>query len=403
MIWIIILQNPISPKFDVTFKCKLCHQEYPGFYALWQPKSTQHCFPMRTEKVASDNLIKELDDTNLKEELRSSQPFLVDFELERARHKSFTYTVEKHNAKMVEEKVDHFLNSSKRAAKVNLADGFILKILEDGGFRYLYTHENPTLLDWAKLVCTEDDLAKLRDFLNRTDVIELCSREKMNTKWWFYKLTNMAVFAAFLKDVPLGCRDAVLREPLLENLTINCFTFAENTRQPYKDKLCLFWAVALHLHGNQKLEIKISNCFNLFMSWKVGLSLSQFQRVLLNDIPFVEDLLLLNIHFYDVDIVKGNTISELHRWSVQKHENTVKLLRYNNHIHYESNINAVFQYFRCPNCDTFFNRAPNLKRHLTICSERVKNFYHRTYIKFGKLSLSSYTFLALSTQVNNNC
>ena len=55
----------------------------------------------------------------------------------------------------------------------------------------------------------------------------------------------------------------------------------------------------------------------------------------------------------------------------------MRLLWYNNHISYVSNINAVFQSFRCPNCDTFFNRTFNLERHLTTCSERVKNLYPR--------------------------
>ena len=55
----------------------------------------------------------------------------------------------------------------------------------------------------------------------------------------------------------------------------------------------------------------------------------------------------------------------------------MRLLRYNNHICYVNNINAVFQSFRCPNCDNFFNRRFNLERHLTTCSERVKNVYPR--------------------------
>ena len=42
-----------------------------------------------------------------------------------------------------------------------------------------------------------------------------------------------------------------------------------------------------------------------------------------------------------------------------------------------SNINAVFQIFRCPNCDIFFSRAFNLERHLTTCSERLKDIYRR--------------------------
>ena len=97
----------------------------------------------------------------------------------------------------------------------------------------------------------------------------------------------------------------------------------------------------------------------------------------MNDISFVEDLLTLNIVLYDIDIVDGNIIGELAKRSVQKYENTVRLLRYNNYICYVNNINAVFQSFRCPNCDTFFNRTFNSERHLTTCSELVKNVYPR--------------------------
>ena len=102
---------------------------------------------------------------------------------------------------------------------------------------------------------------------------------------------------------------------------------------------------------------------------------NQFQGVHLNDIPTVEDLLTLNILLYDIDIVDGNIVGELARRSVRKYEKTVRLLRYNNHICYVNNINAVFQSFRCPNCDTFFDRAFNFERHLTTCSDRVKNVY----------------------------
>ena len=65
----------------------------------------------------------------------------------------------------------------------------------------------------------------------------------------------------------------------------------------------------------------------------------------MNDILVVEDLLTLNILLYDIDIVHGNIIGELARRSVQKYENTVRLLRYNNLICYVNNTNAVFQSF----------------------------------------------------------
>ena len=82
-----------------------------------------------------------------------------------------------------------------------------------------------------------------------------------------------------------------------------------------------------------------------------GPSPIQFKGVHKNDISIVEDLLTLNILLYDIDIVDGNIIGELARRSVQKYDNAVRLLRYNNHICYESNIKAVFQSFRCPNCE----------------------------------------------------
>ena len=175
----------------------------------------------------------------------------------------------------------------------------------------------------------------------------------------------------------MGCKDAVLPEPLLKNHTINCLTFEENTKRPYNNNLCLFRVLALHKHGNQRMEEETSKLFNLFINKMDGLTPNQFQGVHMNDIPTVEDLLNLNILLYDIDIVDGNIVGELARRSMQKYNNTVGLLSYNNHICYVSNINAIFQAFRCPNCDNFFSRAFNLERHLTTCSERVKNVYPR--------------------------
>ena len=327
-----IAKKHSAPEPEVTFKCKLCFQELPGVYALRQHRNTQHEMQIGsigsgTRDVDVEHITRDVEDHRLRETLRSCQHFMVDSELERARHKTFNYAMESLNETIVNEKLDHFLNNLKYAAKVNLAFGFILKNIEDGSFRYFYAHENSTLLDRSKLVCTHDDLPKLTDILNKTDIIESFSRERMNTKWRFYKLTNLTVFAALLKDVPMGCKNAVLPEPLLRNGTINCLTYEEKTRQPYNDNLCLFRALALHMHGNQRLEEETSQNFNSFIIEMDGLSPNQFKGVHMNDIPIVEDLLALNILLYDVDIVDGNIIGELARRSVQKCDNTVRLLR----------------------------------------------------------------------------
>ena len=140
-----------------------------------------------TRDADVEHIVGDVEDHSLREEFCSCQHFLVDSELERARHKVFNHAVETLNETIVDEKLDDFFNNLNCAAKVNLAFGFILKNIENAGFRYFYAHENNTLLDRFKLVCTHDDLAKLKVFLNKTDVIESCSRERMNTKWRFYK------------------------------------------------------------------------------------------------------------------------------------------------------------------------------------------------------------------------
>ena len=52
----------------------------------------------------------------------------------------------------------------------------------------------------------------------------------------------------------MGWKNAVLPDHLLRNGTINCLTYKEYTRQPYNNNLYLFRALALHLHGSQRLE-----------------------------------------------------------------------------------------------------------------------------------------------------
>ena len=368
-----------APKLDVTFKCRLCCQEFPELYVLRQYRNTQHGTQIGSERdVDVEHIVEDVEDHILREELRSCQHFLVDSELESARQKVFNYAVETLNETIVNEELGNFCNNLNCEAKVNLAFGFILKNIEDGGFRYFYAHENNTLLDRSKIVCTHDDLAKFKDFLNETDVIESCRRERMNSKWRFYKLRNLTAFAVLPRNVPMGCNDAVLPEPLVRNGTINCLTFEEKIRQLYNDNLCLFRALALHLHGTQRPEEKTSNILNSIINKMDGLSADQLRGVHMNDIPFVEDQLTLNIVLYDIDIVDVNIIGELARRNLQKYNNTVRLLKYNNHLCYVSNINAVFQSFRCPNCDTFFNRTFNLEGHLTTCSERLKqNVYPR--------------------------
>ena len=158
----------------------------------------------------------DVDDQSLREELQSCRHFLVDSEIQKGRHSVFNFAVNNLTAQVIDEKLNRVLDKLKCVAKLNLALGFFLKNIEDGRFRYFYAHENNTLLEQSKLVSNKDDMVKLKEILKKTDVIESCKKERSNTKWRFFKLTNLTKFVALLRDILMGCKDAILPESLFK-------------------------------------------------------------------------------------------------------------------------------------------------------------------------------------------
>ena len=208
----------------------------------------------------------DVNDQSLREELESCKHFLTDTEMENGRHRVFKFTMSSFDISLLKNKLDYVFKELKFAAKINIAFQFVLKNIVDGMCRYFYVHENNTVMDKSKFVCTPEDIANLKEKKQKMDIIDLCTQERANTIWKFHKLTNVIVFAALVNDIPMGCKEPVLLEPLLKNHNANCLTFERHTSQPYNDNLCLFGAVALHLFGNERLEEETSKVFKLFLN-----------------------------------------------------------------------------------------------------------------------------------------
>ena len=137
----------------------------------------------------------------------------------------------------------------------------------------------------------------------------------------------------------------------------------------------MFRALALHLHGNEKLGEETSIFFNVCLNNTEEGDVSKFQGVHLNDIPKFEDLLQLYIFLYDIHFVDGELIGELCGRFIQKCEKSVKFLRYNNNICCANKTNALFKAFWCTKSDTFLSITENLERLLITCSDRVNHIY----------------------------
>ena len=168
-----------------THKCKICLKEFSGFYALRQHKKSEHGLQTISAELDVSNLLED-DDADLKEELQACQHFLVHSELEKGRHRVFNFAMSTFVNSWINRKLDLVFNGFKCAAKVNLAFGFVLKNVEDGSCRYFYAHENNTLMERSKLVCTPDGIINLKAKLQKMDIVDLGTRERANTKWKFY-------------------------------------------------------------------------------------------------------------------------------------------------------------------------------------------------------------------------
>ena len=231
--------------------------------------------------------------------------------MENGRHRVFNFAMSPFDMCLLNDKLDYVFKELEYAAEVNLAFGFVLKNVEDGSCSYFYAHENNTVMERSKLVCTQADMINLKNRMQKMDIVDICSREVSNKMWKFGTQTNLTIFASLLKDVPMGCKDTVLLEPLMKNHNVNCLTFERNTRQPYNDNLCLFRALALHLHGNEKLEEETSKVFKLFLNNCGEGDPSKFHGNHMTDIPKLEEMLHLNIFPYDIDFMDVELIGEL--------------------------------------------------------------------------------------------
>ena len=90
-----IAKKHSAPKPDITFKCKLCYEEVPGFFALRHYKNTQHGtqigFGANNNDVEA--IVRDVDDRSLREELESCKHFLTVTEIGNGRHRVFTFAM----------------------------------------------------------------------------------------------------------------------------------------------------------------------------------------------------------------------------------------------------------------------------------------------------------------------
>ena len=117
------------------------------------------------------------------------------------------------------------------------------------------------------------------------DLIETCAQEKANTKWRYALTTNVTIFCVLLNNIPMEYLDAVIPEQLLRRRDVNCLV-TNGYGETYKDYLCLFRAVAVHLYGSAKLETNAAKLFSDVLH-ESGHEAMEFRGVSMDHLVFV--------------------------------------------------------------------------------------------------------------------
>ena len=94
-----------------------------------------------------DTLLKDKFDVELEEELNSYNLFLNEFELEKGRHCVFNSAISSFNNTFLNQNLDYVLDQLNCEAKVNLAFGVFVEIIEDGTCSYFYGHKSNTVME----------------------------------------------------------------------------------------------------------------------------------------------------------------------------------------------------------------------------------------------------------------
>ena len=299
------------------------------------------------------------DDQFLRQELTACQHFLVDSGFVIGRQHVFNFASTNVAPKFLREKIQQVFENLLCAAKVSLALGFVLRNVEDGSYRFFYAHENSLLLERSLLIANKEDMTEFQQRLDDLNIVELSTRERSSTKWKLLYTTNVTIFAALLKSVPVGCKDVLLPPNLVKGSDVNCFTYNSN-KERYNYNLCLLWAVCMHKTGNERVEEEKKKLLKAYLTAKPHLSVQNFRGVGLEDIHFVERLAEVNVLVYDIEVSDGGNIRELAERSLQRFDSTAIFLRYNNHICFVTDVNKVFKSFRCSTCNTFFHKELQL-------------------------------------------
>ena len=254
--------------------------------------------------------------------------------------------------------------------------------------------ENPVVVDNKK------DINNIIDKVSKADLIEQFIKSRKDSSWKFYKFLDVE-FHVYEMSTPIGKANELpihFKEGSNEKALIKY----EN----YDDYLCFWRCFAFHLTkptDPRNVSKKLKSLFNDYYNYVyckdgtkiqnhevdiksyVGVNYVAYdkeysdERLDADDYDTKEDELdkierhfKININVYTND---EPDILQIDRRSICKYEDTLNLMRYNNHFMYIKDLNQIRHCYRCKKCSKIFQNMEACNRHEKKCDELIKHTF----------------------------
>ena len=252
--------------------------------------------------------------------------------------------------------------------KLNLSYAFILKNKTTNRLKYYHSSNNccGRLLEEPSLITNRGDFDRFLERIREPDILQWAFSQRPNSDWVCEHVTNATFFLNRIVQHPIGCVGVTLPDYVKNNKAIVGLE-KDHYSAVYRDNLCLFRCLALHL--GRKVAALYAEYTNTPVHAFVG--------VTLDDLHKVESKFETNVVVYQlVEIANGKTMAELVRRSTGHYTETMYVNLHETHYSYIRDINMYCHSWRCRNCEQALWKCPyDLHRHELTCEAGVNRIY----------------------------
>ena len=262
-------------------------------------------------------------------------------------------------------------DSGKWRTKINVSVGCILQHKETRQFRYFHSSSNSgTLFDQPQTVSSTQQLELFSEKVSSLDIEETAFRQRPNTQWRLFALTNMTFYVYKMPGVGrVGAGEGRKCPKIIQkNQNIIGLYSCNKTGRAYTDNLCFFRCLALMLNCRCKLERctckrpkerLVKSLFRKYLL-ETGKCPKNFSGVEGSELTMLERIFDVSITVFSLSTDGKASV----KWnSGTKHAKRLNVNLHVHHFSYIKNVNAFCRAFSCNVCDAVFTRASSCRRH----------------------------------------